>query len=160
MASLRALECLVALVEVGSVTRAAESLGMSQPALSHQISALEREIGTPLVVRLTRGVRPTAAGLAVADEARLALGAADRAVRVGKSVGEGKGGRIRIVCAETMTAWLLVPVLRQWRMQCPDVELDLSEHTSSDRMIGVLEPGGADIAVCPRPTSTKAHLRG
>jgi DNA-binding transcriptional LysR family regulator len=158
MPSLRALECLVALIEVGSVTQAATSLHMSQPALSHQIASLEREVGTALVVRLTRGIRPTAAGLAVANEGRIALTAASDAIRVGRTVAEGKGGRIRIVCAETMTAWLLVPLLRQWRRQRPDVELDLSEHTSADRMIGVLEAGGADIAVCPRPSSTRAHL--
>lgn len=158
MASLRALECLVALVEAGSVTQAAATLHMSQPALSHQIAALEREIGTPMVERLTRGIRPTAAGLAVAEEARIALNAAERAISVGRSAGEGKGGRLRIACAETMTAWLLVPVLRQWRKQRPDVELDLSEHTSADRMIGVLESGGADMVVAPRPTSTRAHL--
>src|SRR3954468_4693444 len=153
MASLRALECLVALVEAGSVTQAAIALHMSQPALSHQIATLEREIGTPLIVRLSRGVRPTAAGLAAAEEAKVALNAAERAIRSARSAGEGMGGRIRIVCAETMTAWLLVPVLRQWRRQRPEVELDLSEHTSADRMIGVLEAGGADIAVCPQPTS-------
>lgn len=158
MATLRAFECLVALLEAGSVTQAAANLHMSQPALSHQIAAIERELGTAVVERLARGVRPTAAGLAVVEEARAAINAAERAITVGKATGLGKGGRIRIVCAETMTAWLLVPVLRQWRKQRPDVELDLSEHTSADRMIGVLESGGADVAVCPRPTSTNAHL--
>jgi DNA-binding transcriptional LysR family regulator len=46
---------------------------MSQPALSHQISALEREIGAPMVERLARGIRPTPAGRAAAQEARSAL---------------------------------------------------------------------------------------
>jgi DNA-binding transcriptional LysR family regulator len=158
MASLRAFECLVALVECGSVTQAATKLHMSQPALSHQIAALERELGTAVVERLARGVRPTAAGLAVVHEARLAINASERAISVGKATGHGRGGRIRIVCAETMTAWLLVPVLRQWRKQRPDVELDLSEHTSADRMIDVLEAGGADIAVCPRPSADHPHM--
>ncbi|MFD1050699.1 LysR family transcriptional regulator, partial [Kibdelosporangium lantanae] len=62
MATLRALECLVALVDHGSVTRAATALGLSQPALSHQIGSLERELGTPVVHKLGRGVRVTAAG--------------------------------------------------------------------------------------------------
>lgn len=158
MPTLRALECLLALVKAGSMTDAAASLGLSQPALSHQLAALEREVGTPLVERLPRGVRPTAAGLAVAAQARFSVDAAARAVESGRAVRDGIGGRLRIVCAETMTAWLLVPVLRHWRTQRPGVELDLAEYTSADRMIAVLEAGGADVAVCPRPTSTRAHV--
>src|SRR5271155_1781374 len=112
MLSMRALECLVAIVDRGSLTRTAAVLHISQPALSHQIATIERELGTPVIERLPRGIRPTAAGLAAAAEARLALAAADRAVLAGRRVAAGGGGRIRIACAETMTAWLLLPVLR------------------------------------------------
>ncbi len=80
MVSIRALECLVTIVEQGSLTKAAAVLHMSQPALSHQIAAIERELGTPVVERLPRGIRPTAAGLAAVAEARIALAAAGRAV--------------------------------------------------------------------------------
>jgi DNA-binding transcriptional LysR family regulator len=106
---------------------------------------------------LPRGIRPTAAGLAVVAEARIALAAADRAIMAGRRVAAGMGGRIRIVCAETMTAWVLVPVLRDWRRRFPDVELELKEHTSADRMLDVLLGGGADIAVGPPPTRTDEH---
>src|SRR6202522_2191361 len=144
MLSMRGLECLVAIVEEGSLTKAAALLHMSQPALSHQIAAIERELGTPAIERLPRGVRPTAAGLAVAAEARIALAAADRAVLAGKRAGGGGGGLIRIACAETMTAWVLVPVLRSWRRRFPDVELDLKEYTSADQMLEALTGGRAD----------------
>src|SRR6202042_2715475 len=154
MVSLRALECLVAIVEHGSLTRAAVKLRISQPALSHQIAALERELGTPVIERLPRGIRPTAAGLAAAAGARIALAAADRAVRAGRRVAAGAGGRIRIACAETMTAWVLVPVLRSWRRRFPQVELDLKEDTSADAMLEVLTGGRADVIVGPRPTRT------
>jgi len=157
MLSMRALECLVTIVEQGSLTKAAAILHMSQPALSHQIAAVERELGTPVIERLPRGIRPTAAGLAVVAEARIALAAADRAIMAGRRVAAGMGGRIRIVCAETMTAWVLVPVLRDWRRRFPDVELELKEHTSADRMLDVLLGGGADIAVGPPPTRTDEH---
>ena len=69
MLSMRGLECLVAIVEEGSLTKAAAVLHMSQPALSHQIAAIERELGTPVIERLPRGIRPPAAGL-VASLAR------------------------------------------------------------------------------------------
>jgi DNA-binding transcriptional LysR family regulator len=158
MLSMRALECLVTIVEQGSLTKAAAALHMSQPALSHQIAAIERELGTPVVERLPRGIRPTAAGLAAVAEARIALAAADRAVLAGRRVATGAGGRIRIACAETMTAWVLVPVLRSWRRRFPDVELDLKEYTSADRMLDVLLGGGADIIVGPPPTATDEHV--
>src|SRR6516165_4445682 len=145
MISMRALECLVTIVEQGSLTKAAAVLHTSQPALSHQIAAIERELTTPVIERLPRGIRPTAAGLAAAAEARVALAAADRAVTAGRRVADGASGRIRIACAETMTAWVLVPVLRSWRRRFPDVELDLREYTSADTMLEVLLRGDADL---------------
>ncbi|HUN31393.1 MAG TPA: LysR family transcriptional regulator [Trebonia sp.] len=157
MVSMRALECLVTIVDQGSLTKAAAVLHMSQPALSHQVAAIERELGTPVIERLPRGIRPTVAGLAAATEARLALAAADRAVLAGRRAAAGAGGRIRIACAETMTAWVLVPVLRGWRRHFPDVELDLKEYTSADRMLEVLLAGGADVTIGPRPTRTDQH---
>jgi DNA-binding transcriptional LysR family regulator len=157
MISMRALECLVTIVDQGSLTKAAPVLHMSQPALSHQIAAIERELGTAVIERMPRGIRPTAAGLAAAAEARIALAAANRAVLAGRRVAAGGGGRIRIVCAETMTAWVLAPVLRIWRRRHPDVELDLKEYTSADRMLDVLLAGEADIVIGPRPTHTDEH---
>jgi DNA-binding transcriptional LysR family regulator len=158
MTTLRTLECLVALVDHGSVSAAAVALHMSQPALSHQIASLEKELGAQVAERLWRGVRITAAGRATAEEARVALRAAEQAVKIGQRVARGGAGRIRISCGETMTAWLLLPVLRQWRSRRPDVHLDLSEFTSIDVMVGLVEAGRTDIAFGPRPTHTDAHV--
>jgi len=158
MTTLRTLECLVALVDHGSVSAAAASLNMSQPALSHQIAALEKELGAPVVERLWRGVRVTAAGRASAEEARLALRAADQAIQIGRRVGAGGAGRLRIACVETMTTWLLVPVLRHWRSRHPDVHLGLAEYTGSDAMVASIAEDRADIAIGPRPTKTDAHV--
>jgi DNA-binding transcriptional LysR family regulator len=156
---MRALECLVAIVDQGSLTKAAAMLHMSQPALSHQIAVIERELGTPVIERLPRGIRPTAAGLAAAAEARVALAAADRAVMAGRRVAAGAGGRIRVACAETMTAWVLVPVLRAWRRRFPDVELDLKEYTSADTMLEVLLGGGRTLPSGRRPREQMSTSR-
>ena len=158
MISLRGLECLVTISEQGSLTKAAAVLHISQPALSHQIAAIEHELGTAVIERLPRGIRPTAAGLAVVAEGRVALAAVREAVTAARRAAAGASGRIRIACAETMTAWLLVPVMRDWRCRFPDVELDLKEYTSADRMLDVLLAGGADITVSPRPTRTSEHI--
>lgn len=152
MPTLRALECLVAVLDAGSITEAAARLHLSQPALSHQIGALERELGTPVLERLPRGVRATAAGRAIVADARAALLAADRVVRTGRAIGEGVEGTVRIACAETLTAGLLAPVLRAWHVERPGVLLTLAETTSADALAEAVEAGEADIAVGPRPS--------
>jgi len=158
MTTLRALECLVALVEHGSMSSAASSLYMSQPALSHQIAALEKELGVAVAERLSRGVRVTAVGRAVAKEAHAALRAAENAMEIGKRMGTTGAGRLRISCVESLTSSLLVPVLRQWRIHHPEVAVDFSEFHSVDAMAEVLAKGDADLAVGPRPARTDVKL--
>ncbi|NMO55518.1 LysR family transcriptional regulator [Actinoplanes sp. TBRC 11911] len=158
MATLRALECLVSIVDLGSVTRAAAALRISQPALSHQILSLEKELGTQVVERLPRGVRPTPAGRAAAQEARSALHHAALAVTIGRKVGRGEAGLLRIATAETMTPWLLTRAIREWRLRHPEVDFELSEFTSADRMDEFLSAGHADLIVGPRPTETSHHV--
>jgi DNA-binding transcriptional LysR family regulator len=152
MATLRALECFVAVCQFGSVTEAAARLHLSQPALSHQIAALEREIGTAVVERLSRGVRPTVAGRALLPDARAALAAAQRAVTTGRAVARGAGGQLRIACAESMTAGLLAPVLRAWHRRHPGVHLGLTELSSADALADLVGSGTVDLAVGPRPS--------
>ena len=76
---MKQLKALVTVVEVGSVTRAAELLHLVQPAVTRQIRALEQEFGVPLFERTRQGMRPTAAGISLADRARRALTELDRA---------------------------------------------------------------------------------
>ena len=59
--NLKQLRYLAKVVEAGSITRAAELLGVAQPALGQQIRLLEEELGVPLLVRHSRGVRTTRA---------------------------------------------------------------------------------------------------
>ena len=157
MATLRTLECMVALVDHGSMSAAATALHLSQPALSHRIASLEKELGAPVAKRLWRGVRITAVGQ---GDSRLggALRAAEQAVRTGQRVAHAAAGTIRISCVETMTVWLLLPVLRQWRSRRPNVRLELSEFINADAMADVVEAGGTDVAFGPRPTRTDAHV--
>src|SRR2546429_7965399 len=71
--TLRQLEYFVAVVDEGSFTRAAEVLHVTQPGLSHQFQALERELGGPLLERLPRQVRLTPAGRAALPHSRACL---------------------------------------------------------------------------------------
>ncbi|QLY29788.1 LysR family transcriptional regulator [Nocardia huaxiensis] len=152
MPTLRALECLIAVLDAGSITDAAAALHMSQPALSHQLAALEREIGAPVVERLPRGVRATAVGRAVEADARAALSAADRVIGGGRAAARGDSGQLRLACAESLTASLLAPVLRTWLRRHPGLEVRLTEAVSADDLVRHIESGCADLAFGPRPS--------
>ena len=140
------------------MSAAADALCMSAPALSHQIAALEKELGSPVVERLKRGVRVTAAGRACAEESRLALRAAERAVQIGRHVGRGRDGRLRIASVENVPSWFLTPVLQCWRSRRPDIDLDLIEFTSSDAMVASIRDNRADVAIGPRPAGVDANV--
>jgi len=152
MPTLRALECFVATVEAGSITRAAAQLHLSQPALSHQIAMLESELGTSLFERLPRGIRPTAAGREALRHAHGALEAADRVVQAGRAVAALDEGLLRIGCAGSMTAGLLAPLLRAWRRRHPRVRLVLQERSSADALAAMITADEIDVAISPRPT--------
>jgi DNA-binding transcriptional LysR family regulator len=76
---LRQLRYLVAVVEEGQITRAAQRLHLAQPALSQAIAKLESQLGVQLLERRPRGIEPTAAGAAFYAKARLALAAVEEA---------------------------------------------------------------------------------
>jgi DNA-binding transcriptional LysR family regulator len=151
MPSLRALECLLAVADLRSVTSAARHLHLSQPAISHQLAALEREAGTALLTRERRGVRLTAAGRAALPEARRAVAAADDAIRLARAVGQGVGGVIRVVCAQSLTVALLAPVLTRWNLDRPGVTVSLRESTDPETAFAMLESGETDLLLFPDP---------
>src|SRR3954453_13602016 len=90
--TLRQLEYLVAVVEEGSFTRAAERLYVSQPALSHQIRALEKDVGGELLERLPHAVHLTPMGRAFLPHATAAVNEADDARRSAREVAELEAG--------------------------------------------------------------------
>lgn len=87
---LRYLRYFAAVASARHFTRAAEKLGISQPPLSQQIQKLEREIGTPLLRRLARGVELTDAGKAFYVDACHILTLTDEAIARAKSIARGK----------------------------------------------------------------------
>src|SRR5215469_13708544 len=85
---LRLLQCVVAVAEELSFTRAARKLYLSQPALSRQISDLERSLGVKLFDRTTRQVTLTPGGIAFLEEARAAISHSERAGRLAKAISQ------------------------------------------------------------------------
>jgi len=155
MASLRALECLVAVADSGSITQAARLLHSSQPAVSHQLAMLERETRTILLRRDSRGVTLTPAGRAAIADARRAVTAAAAAVRSARATGEAAGGVLRLACAQSLTVSVLAPVIRQWRRRYPEVAITLREATAIDEFLGFIDTDQVDVAVVPAPVPNR-----
>jgi DNA-binding transcriptional LysR family regulator len=148
---LRALECLVAVADTGSITEAARLLHSSQPAVSQQIAALERETRTPLLRREPRGVSLTPAGRAAVADARRAIDAAASAVRSARATGEANGGSLRLVCAQSLTVPLLAPVIRAWHRHRPQVAIGIREAVTPDGLFDSIDGEAVDLWVLPGP---------
>ncbi|MFI6118707.1 LysR substrate-binding domain-containing protein [Streptomyces sp. NPDC051064] len=153
MASLRALECLVAVADSGSITQAALLLHSSQPAVSHQLASLERETRTVLLHREARGVKLTPAGRAAVADARRAVEAAASAVRSARAVGQAAGGVLRLVCAQSLTVPLLAEVIRKWHRRHPEVAITLRESTAMEEALGLVDSDEVDVAVLTAPSA-------
>src|SRR5918911_3420711 len=94
--NVRQLECLIAVVEHGSFTRAARAVGITQPSLSGHIRALEDELGGAVLERLPRGVALTPAGRSLLPEARAAVRALERGWRTARSTLAIEAGELEI----------------------------------------------------------------
>src|SRR5947209_555463 len=88
------LASFLKLAEAGSITPAAETLSLTQPAVTQHVRALERKLGVALFDRTGRGVRLTAAGAALRDYARRSLGLLDECRQVIADLEAGKVGRL------------------------------------------------------------------
>ncbi|WP_110649391.1 LysR substrate-binding domain-containing protein [Salinicola peritrichatus] len=144
---LRYLRYFVAVAEELHFSRAAERLGISQPPLSQQIQALERELGSRLLIRTNRRVELTEAGRLFLDEARDILARTERASRLVSRVGRGETGRLRIGFTTSVPLIAALPrVLLDYRRHYPDVDLRMQE-LNSQRQIPPLLEGDLDIGI-------------
>ncbi|KJY39057.1 LysR family transcriptional regulator, partial [Streptomyces sp. NRRL S-444] len=90
------MEYFLTVVEESSFTRAADALHVTQPALSHQVKALERSVGGELLERLPRGVRLTSMGRAFLPHAQLAVRSAQQAERAARAAAGAVGGELHL----------------------------------------------------------------
>ncbi|GAA2275799.1 LysR family transcriptional regulator [Kitasatospora cystarginea] len=159
MATLRQLEYLVAIVDEGSFTRAAERLHITQPGLSHQFQALEREVGGPLLERLPRAVRLTPAGRAMLPHARAALADAERATTAARRATGVAGGELHLATLYSISFGVLPGALGIWRDRHPGVRVRLFEHRRAEDLAAAMAAGQADIALGPPPTAWEGPIR-
>ncbi len=138
---LRQLRYFVAVAEERHYGRAAQRLHMSQPPLSMQIKALERELGIELLERTSRRVALTDAGRAFLEQARTILGAVEEAREVARGAERGRQGRLEVGFISSATLSLLPPSIRLFRERFGGVELELKELTSAQQVDALYEGG-------------------
>ena len=149
--SLRQMEYFLTVAESGSFTRAADTLHVTQSALSHQLKALERHVGGDLLERMPRGVRLTAMGRAFLPHAERAVRSAVQAERAARAAAGAEGGELHVAAVHAVASGLLPPVFAAWRRAHPGVELVLHEYGRGGDLVEAMERGVADVAVGHRP---------
>ena len=144
---LKQLEYFVRVAELGSFTRAAQSLSIAQPSLSHAIGWLERDLGSRLFERHGRGVRLTPAGEALLKPARRSLRSFQLARGAVRAVSEGGFGRLSII---TNTLWAVDPLAQLiggFRGLHPGVQLTVADPARRSDVLDAVRLGRAELGL-------------
>lgn len=146
MLDVRRLRVLREVAARGSFSAAADALSYTQSAVSQQIAALEREAGTKLVERSSRGVRPTDAGRALVAHADVILARLADAEAELEAIAGLRGGRLRMTTFHSAGATIAPRAVVAFRAAHPGVELSLVPAEWPDNM-ELVRAGEADIAL-------------
>ena len=131
---LRQLRYFLAVAEELHFTHAAERLHVAQPALSQQISQLEREVGVKLLERTSRSVVLTPAGEAFQKRAGIAIEQLERAATDAGTIGRGEAGMLSLGFVSAAVVSILPVVMRWFRQEVPAALIDLRELEPSDQI--------------------------
>jgi DNA-binding transcriptional LysR family regulator len=154
---LRQIRSFLSIAETLHFGRTAELIHLSQPALSLQIRALEREVGVRLLERNRRRTSLTAAGRAFRDAAVAGVSQLDRAIRNARLAANGKLGLLRIGFISTAGNELVPNIIRRFRELNPEVEFSLRNILTAEQ-IRMLEAGALDIGFLRLPIGADARL--
>src|SRR3546814_12126768 len=111
----RQMKYFVTIGDSASFSQASRELNIAQPALSQQISRLEYDVGVPLLVRSSRGVSPTEAGVTLYRHAKSILRQIDHAMISARETKEGIRGRVTLGLPPTATCKLGAPTRHKVR---------------------------------------------
>lgn len=154
------VEAFIAIAREGTVSRAAESLYLTQPAMTARLRALERDVGVELFTRTARGMRLTDAGRVYHAYAERVLALVRDARQAMRDVREGVMGELVIAAAPAVSTYVLPEVLKEFRAAHPDVRLGVRTGHSEDVLAMVLR-GDVQVGL-GRPIRhadiTAAHL--
>lgn len=146
MLDVKRLRILREVAEHGSFSAAADSLHLTQSAVSQQIAALEREAGTMLIDRNRGNLRLTDPGEALVSHADAVLARLDEAERELHEIAGLRGGRVRVASFPTAGATVVIRAVASFRRKYPEVELKMSE-AEPNASIPQLHAGEHDLAL-------------
>ncbi len=147
--TLRQLRYFRALVEHGSFSRAAESVFVSQPALSLQIRDLEATLGGPVVERKSRGIHLTRLGREAHEQALRILDETNFLELMGTQFDEGRVP-VTVGIISTLAPYLLPGLLERLQDSSPHVELNVVEAMGTE-LLSDLQSGRLDVAILSVP---------
>jgi DNA-binding transcriptional LysR family regulator len=138
MDRLAAMEAFVLVVDTGSFSRAARRLDVGQPAVSKMVAQLEERLGVKLLVRTTRGLTATEAGLNYYERVRRSIEEADEAELAARGASSSLTGKLRVSAAVTFARIHLIPRLPEFLARHPDLEIDF---VLDDRNVDLVQEG-------------------
>jgi molybdate transport repressor ModE-like protein len=146
MLDVKRLRVLREVAAQGSFSAAAETLYLSQSAVSQQIATLEREVGMPLLERTRDGTKPTAAGRVLVEHAEAALARLDEAERELAAIAGLEGGEVQIASFPSASATLLTMAVSEFVDRHPKVRLSVTEAEPEESQ-PQLRAGEVDLAL-------------
>lgn len=148
----------IAAADAGNMTRAAELLGIAQPALSQSLRRMEERLGVKLINRSRRGITLNPVGQAILDDLREALSKIDGASQRAQQISEGLAGTITIGFTVSAVYEVLPRALGLFKQQSPDVRVVLKEMPNM-RQLDALEREEIDIGILYTPLTLASRLR-
>jgi DNA-binding transcriptional LysR family regulator len=134
---LRDLHVFSTVVQRGSMAKAAQQLGVSQPAISEVIADLEHALGVRLLDRSAQGIEPTIYGDALLKRSVAVFDELKQSIRDIEFLSDATAGEVRIGSMEAPWFTLLPDVIRRFSQQCPRIEVhtDLIDHSEVFRAL-------------------------
>src|SRR3954462_12240676 len=151
------LRAFLAVARARNFSRAAESLGKTQPSVSQAVAALERELGQPLFVREGRSTHLAPAGKLLLAHAEAIFAAMDRAQAALAGLHELRRGELVVGTSDTLAYYLLPPVFAAFRARYPGVELRLDNRPSPATAAQVAERS-VDLGIVSLPLPPDPRL--
>lgn len=150
------MEYFVAVIDHGSVTKAAQALYIAQPSLSQAIRSLERQLGVQLFRRTGRQLVLTADGKAFVDPARRVLRDVQRARNAVQDVRSIVTGRLDISALATLAAHPLPQLAGKYQLRYPGVQLNITDPGSAGRVLDEVRRGDAELGLTKLPVNNSS----
>lgn len=144
----RQLKYFVEIARTGSITTAASTLHIAQPALSHHIAAMEEELGVTLLERHARGVRPTAEGQRLLERATSILRQMDRLRDDVRDACVEPRGNVSVCIVGSVAPVLTAPLFQLLSERAPEVRLQLTTGMSREAQ-SMVEARSVELALLP-----------